>query len=86
MIPVYPLSQMEADCRQRTKLWEQYRTALKEYTDSIKALDSPEAAQLGHAYEDARHARSEFDRLRDEYQRHVAEHGCGDVSGADEPQ
>ncbi len=66
------------DCVQRRALYERYHAALRAYIDATDALDPLEIGnEFDHGYNLAMWARLEFERIRDNYKRHMQQHGCG---------
>ena len=65
------------DCADRRVLREQYRGALRAYIAATEALDALEfGSQFDEAYRHASLARMALEQVRQEYNRHIAEHAC----------
>lgn len=69
--------QPSPECSERRALWERYHASLRAYIGATEILDSNRfGPEFDHAYNQAMWARLEFEALREEYRRHIAEHGC----------
>ena len=66
-----------ASCNDRKILWERYHEALLSYIEATNQLDTDLSGEnFDHAYNIAVAARLVFEDRREQYNAHVAEHGC----------
>ena len=65
-------------CNERESLTEQFRSALRNYIDAVKALDGISLAEFERFYQVAQDTFAQFAAARARLNYHLASHGCND--------